>query len=105
VAQVYNTSYSEREDGKDCSLRPAWQKVHETSSQTMAACGGTHPVGDQAWTLDWEIMELSQPLHDRSLHSLTYSHFSQHLVSLPLFSHLHEEYNLLCLHTSSLMQN
>jgi hypothetical protein len=31
--------------------------------------------------------------------------FFQYLVSWPLFSHLLEEYNLLCLHTSPLMQN
>jgi hypothetical protein len=62
-------------------------------------------VGDQGWTLDWDTMEFAQPLHGRSLHSLSYYHSSQHLVSWPLFSHLLEEYNLLCLHSSPLMQN
>jgi hypothetical protein len=53
-------------------------------------------VGDQERALDWDIMEFAQSL-------LPY--FSQYLVSLPLFSHLLEECNLLCLHTSPLMQN
>jgi hypothetical protein len=30
------------------------------------------PVADQAWTLDWDTMELAKPLHSKSLQSLSY---------------------------------
>jgi hypothetical protein len=44
-------------------------------------------VEDQAWTLDWKIMQLTEPLHRRSLQNLS-CHIFPSIWCLDLCSHI-----------------